>query len=166
MNIDRMVLLTLEGVLRGLRRRLRTRYYGRVLKSMGAHCSINDGVLVTGARSISLGKHVVVNQGVILQSCEGAEIRIGDYVSLGYGVKLITGGYVLGDHGVDHGRHIGRPIVIEDCCWIGAGAIILANVTIGRGAVVAAGSVVTRDVQTSTIVAGVPARPIRSFSGQ
>jgi chloramphenicol O-acetyltransferase type B len=51
--------------------------------------------------------------------------------------------------------------VIQDDAWIGAGSIILPGVTIGEGAVVAAGSVVTKDVPSYTVVAGVPARPIK-----
>ena len=53
------------------------------------------------------------------------------------------------------------PIAIEDDAWLGAGVIVLPNVTIGRGAVVGAGAVVTRDVPSFTVVAGVPARPIK-----
>jgi acetyltransferase-like isoleucine patch superfamily enzyme len=48
------------------------------------------------------------------------------------------------------------PITIEDDAWIGAGAIVLPGVTVGRGAVVAAGAVVTKDVESFTIVGGVP----------
>jgi acetyltransferase-like isoleucine patch superfamily enzyme len=53
-------------------------------------------------------------------------------------------------------------IVVEDDAWIGAGAIVLPNVTIGEGAVVGAGAVVTRDVPPFTVVVGVPAKVIRS----
>jgi len=59
-------------------------------------------------------------------------------------------------------EHEGAPIVIEDSAWIGAGAIILAGVTIGRNAVVGAGSVVTKDVPAGAVVAGNPARVIKS----
>jgi acetyltransferase-like isoleucine patch superfamily enzyme len=54
-----------------------------------------------------------------------------------------------------------RGIVVEDDCWLGAGAIVLDGVRIGRGAVVAAGSIVTRDVPAYTVVAGSPARVIK-----
>jgi len=50
------------------------------------------------------------------------------------------------------------PIIIEDDVWIGAGAIILPNVTIGAGAVIAAGAVVTKDVEPNTVVKGIPAK--------
>ena len=60
----------------------------------------------------------------------------------------------------DFPKHIGGPIKIEDGAWIGAGAIILANVTVGRKAVVGAGAVVTRSVPAFAIVAGNPAKVI------
>jgi len=59
-----------------------------------------------------------------------------------------------------------RPVVIEDDVWIGAGAIVLPGVTIGRGSVVAAGSVVTKSVPPDTIVAGIPAETIRSLKSE
>lgn len=57
-----------------------------------------------------------------------------------------------------------EPIVIEDDVWVGAGAIILPGVTVGCGAIIGAGSVVTRSVEPHTIVGGVPARPIGAVS--
>jgi acetyltransferase-like isoleucine patch superfamily enzyme len=91
-------------------------------------------------------------------------VRLGSYVMFGPDVA-ITGA----DHRYDQ---VGTPIIfsgrpelpetrIEDDAWIGYRAIIMAGVTIGRGAIVAAGAVVTADVAPYAIVAGVPARPIR-----
>jgi maltose O-acetyltransferase len=57
-------------------------------------------------------------------------------------------------------RVIGEPVVIEDHVWIGSRAMILGGVTLGRGAVVAAGAIVTRDVPPLAIVAGIPARVV------
>jgi acetyltransferase-like isoleucine patch superfamily enzyme len=53
------------------------------------------------------------------------------------------------------------PVVIEDDVWIGIGAVILQGVRIGRGSIIGAGAVVNRDVESGTVVAGVPAREIR-----
>lgn len=58
------------------------------------------------------------------------------------------------------------PIVIEEDAWVGTGAIVLPNVTIGRGSVVGAGSVVTRDVPPFTVVAGQPARVLRALEAK
>jgi acetyltransferase-like isoleucine patch superfamily enzyme len=56
-----------------------------------------------------------------------------------------------------------RPIIIEQDAWLGAGVIVLPGIRIGRGAVIGAGAVVIDDVPSFTVVAGVPARPIRKL---
>ena len=160
------MLLTLERVLKGLRRRLRGLYYSRILRSMGTGSQICGGVLIAGADNVSLGDRVSVNDGVIIQSCEGAGISVGNDVTLSYGVKLITGGLVIGNDGAVRGYHEAKPITLGDSAWIGAGAIILPGITVGRGAIVAAGSVVTRDVEPFTVVGGSPAKLIRRIHGK
>ncbi|MCP3920741.1 MAG: acyltransferase [bacterium] len=90
-------------------------------------------------------------------------VSIGARVLLGPRVVMIAENHAFGD--------VARPIkdqgveragiVIEDDCWLGAGATILAGVTVGRGSIVAAGAVVTRDVAPRSIVGGVPARVLR-----
>ncbi|MBN4056316.1 hypothetical protein JYT20_01205 [Rhodothermus sp. AH-315-K08] len=69
-------------------------------------------------------------------------------------------------HGVENRASPGKtsPIVIEDDVWLATRATILRGVRIGRGAVVAAGAVVTKDVEPYTLVAGVPAKQIRKLS--
>jgi len=146
----------------GLRRRLRNGYYRLLLKSMGPGCQICDGVRIYGPEHISLGSRVILNDSVILQSCGGAPITIGDRVRISYGAMILTGGIELA-RGAGHDEHSSCSVTIEQAVWIGAGAIILSGVTVGRGAVVGAGSVVTRDVPAGTVVAGVPARVIRTL---
>jgi acetyltransferase-like isoleucine patch superfamily enzyme len=89
-----------------------------------------------------------------------AAIAIADEVMIAHKVNLVTAG-----HPVDPDKRrsciSAEPITIETNVWIGAAATILPGVTIGADAVVAAGAVVTRDVPTATVVAGVPARVIR-----
>jgi acetyltransferase-like isoleucine patch superfamily enzyme len=161
MRLEQIMLLTIQRLKRGLRRRLRNLFYSCVLKSMGKGCQISEGVLITGADKVSLGQNVSVNDGVIIQSCDGCEIEIGDQVTLSYGAKLITGGLVIGTEGVSHGVHQSKSIVIENSAWIGAGAILLPGIRVGAGAIVAAGSVVSHNVEPHTIVGGVPAKIIR-----
>jgi acetyltransferase-like isoleucine patch superfamily enzyme len=95
--------------------------------------------------------------------CSGG-IRIGNNVMMSPRVSLYAENHNFSDtdrpmkeQGVTR-----APIVIEDDCWIASHAVVLAGVTIGRGSIVAAGSVVTDDVPPYSIVAGVPARVIRS----
>lgn len=86
-------------------------------------------------------------------------LTIGDSVSISHGVMIMTG-----SHDIETKSFAVRflPITIEDYVWIGCGAIVLQNVTIGEGAVVAAGAVVTKDVPPYTIVGGIPAKIIGS----
>ena len=60
-------------------------------------------------------------------------------------------------------RAVTAPVVIEDHVWIGFRAIVLKGVTVGRGAVVAAGAIVTKDVPPHSLVVGQPARPVRAW---
>ena len=107
-----------------------------------------------------MGNHVVVNDDVIIQSCEGASVSIGNRVVLSYRAMILTGGLNYGQTR-NGSRHVFNPVAIGDDVWIGAGAIVLPGVAIGNGSVVAAGSVVTKNVEPSVLVAGVPAKVIR-----
>jgi acetyltransferase-like isoleucine patch superfamily enzyme len=95
--------------------------------------------------------------------CSGF-VRIGSNVLMGARASLHAENHVHAEVGRPMKEQgVARaPITIEDDCWIGGHSVILAGVTIGRGSVIAAGSVVTRDVPSYSVVAGVPARVIRS----
>jgi maltose O-acetyltransferase len=115
-----------------------------------------------GAHNLTIHANAFVNTGLRV-GCPSASVTIGRGVLIGPRVSLETVSHSVT---VTPGR--GRttesaPIIIEDDAWIGAGAIITGGITIGRGAVVAAGAVVTHDVPPLTLVAGVPARPVRSI---
>ena len=104
---------------------------------------------------------------------EGERLTIGNYVSIGPGVQFLLGvnhqtktftTYPLYSRLIASSNKDALnngPIVIEDEAWIGTDAIIMSGVTIGKGAMIAAGSVVTKDVPPYAIVGGVPARLIR-----
>jgi maltose O-acetyltransferase len=94
-----------------------------------------------------------------------AELNIGDGVRLGQEVMILTQTHEMGPSARRAGALCARPVRIGDGAWIGARATILPGVTVGRGAVVAAGAVVVHDVPPDTLVAGVPARVIRSLDG-
>ncbi|WP_206323949.1 DapH/DapD/GlmU-related protein [Streptomyces sp. HNM0574] len=108
----------------------------------------------------AFGERVFVNQGCTFMDRGG--IRIGDDVMIAPKASLITGGHPLPL--AERRAYLSlAPIVIEDDVWIGAGATVTQGVTVGAGAVVAAGAVVTRDVPARTLVAGVPARVVRTI---
>jgi acetyltransferase-like isoleucine patch superfamily enzyme len=92
-----------------------------------------------------------------------APITIGNRVGIGHHVVIITDSHRLGDASQRLGERLGRPVSIEDGVWIAARVTVLPGVTIGRGSVVAAGAVVTRDVPPNCLVAGVPARVLREL---
>lgn len=94
--------------------------------------------------------------------CSGF-IEIGNHVMMGPRVNLLSEQHNAEDTGTTmKSQGVERSFIrIEDDCWIGANATILAGVTIGRGSIVGAGAVVTRDVPPRSVVGGVPARLIR-----
>ena len=93
-----------------------------------------------------------------------APVHIGDRVRIGHDVLLLTVDHRIGKSEYRCGDSVARPISIGDGAWLGSRVIVLPGVSIGSGAVVAAGSVVKRNVPADTHVAGVPARVVRALS--
>ncbi len=114
----------------------------------------------TGGDNIRVGRNVFINQNCTMYDLGG--IDIADDVMIGPNVSIITAGHPL-EPSQRRAAVIAKPIVIERNVWIAAAATIVGGVTIGENAVVAAGSVVTRDVPPNTLVGGNPARVIRSI---
>ena len=108
---------------------------------------------------ITIGSYCHINRGCLLDA--RGTITIGNNVSISHQVKLVTGSLEI-DSMDFHGVYL--PIKIKDYVWLGIGCTILQNVTIGKGAVVCAGAVVTKDVEPYSVVAGIPARKIRERS--
>ncbi|WP_458010917.1 acyltransferase [Candidatus Solincola sp.] len=132
---------------------------GRII--IGRHCSLDTLARLFAANdaTLLLEDNVAIGPYNIINAFDDCIIRrnsmLGPYVNIN-----------CADHGLELGepmrfqRGTYGPVVIEEDCWIGSHAVILKGVTVGTGAVVAAGSVVTRDVPPFAIVAGVPARVI------
>ena len=115
-----------------------------------------------GGDEIRVGHNVFVNQNCTFYDLGGLDI--GDDVMIGPNVSIITAGHPL-EPSQRRAATVGKPIVIEKGVWVAAGATIIGGVTVGENSVVAAGSVVTKNVLANTLVGGNPARVIRSIGG-
>ena len=130
------------------------------------------GAYAVETSSIHLGRGVVLRPGTMLFASPLApgidQIVIRDHVLIGSGVHIYVSNHDFGHAGKavsEQGHGPVQPVLLHEGCWIGAAAVILPGVTVGANAVVGAGSVVTRDVAANTIVAGNPAKMIRTERG-
>ena len=110
-------------------------------------------------KTTRVGKEVFINFGCTFLDQGG--ITIEDGVFIGRGAKILTEHHPE-EPALRH-RLLVKPVVVGRKAWIGAGAIILPGVTVGENAIVAAGTVVTKDVPDNAIVAGVPAKVLRNI---
>lgn len=110
-------------------------------------------------RFICLGKNVFINHACSFLDMGG--ITLEDHVLIGPKVILVTENHPLEPE--NRRTLVCSPILIKRNAWIGAGATVLPGVTIGENAVIAAGAVVTRNVPPNTVVAGVPAKVVKSL---
>lgn len=110
-------------------------------------------------KNIHLGKNVFINADCKFQDQGG--IYIGDDTLIGHNVVLATLNHE--EDPENRGNLIAAPIKIGNKVWIGSNATILPGVTVGDGAIIAAGAVVTKDVDSMSIVAGVPAKFVRKI---
>lgn len=119
-----------------------------------------SGVWINTGRNLIIGNDVDVAKGVMISTVGGVEI--GDRVLLGYGTKIFSSNHDIPPIGQPYpvSGKVYKKVTIEKDVWIGSSAIILPGVRIGEGALVAAGSVVTKDVEANVIVAGNPAKII------
>jgi maltose O-acetyltransferase len=122
---------------------------------IGKHTSIHRNCRFYNPSGVTIGKHCVILRDVLLDGRIG--ITVGSNVNISEGVIFFS---LQHDVNNPEWELAGGKIWVGDYSFIGARAIILPGVEIGKGAVVAAGTVVTRNVEPFTIVAGVPARPI------
>jgi maltose O-acetyltransferase len=135
---------------------LREFYLRRYLGAYGSGTSVQMGCSFLNGRKVVLGRRNVVNFGCLFDGRRFA-ISTGSDVSIGPEAAILTLGH---DPQSPDFADRGGDVVIGDRAWICFRAIILPGVSIGEGAVVAAGAVVTRNVEPYTVVAGSPAKPV------
>ncbi|SDF22669.1 Hexapeptide repeat of succinyl-transferase [Terriglobus roseus] len=165
---------------------VRRLYWKALGMTIGADTRMSR-ILVTWPHRVSLGERVSLEHGIYFNAAgahaSGIAISLGDGTFVGSGCEfnaiegisigencLIASGcrFIDHNHGIQAGKlmklqdEISSPIRVGTDVWIGANCIVLKGVSIGDGAIVAAGSVVTKSVEPYTIVAGVPAKFIKS----
>ncbi|KAL7748830.1 hypothetical protein RI367_005743 [Sorochytrium milnesiophthora] len=115
-------------------------------------------------RYITFGPYVYINNNVTI--LDGAPIKIGAKTAIATNVQIIAATHPISPKLRSDFRtlSLSRPVTIGELCWLGAGCIIMPGVTLGDRVVVGAGSVVTKDVPSQSVVAGNPARVIRTFT--
>ena len=186
---------SIGSLLSSVRRHLYSRHVGRRFKSFGKGTTIFPGTQLEGVRFIELGKGVSVGRRAIITAWpmpgKDPVLKVGDRTCIGGGCHLTAinrieiGADVAIGEGVtitdnSHGRverseldvHPFRrplvskgPVLSGDCVWIGDKATILPGVTIGKGSVIGANAVVTKDVPDYCVAAGNPAVVLKKLEG-
>ncbi|AGK95891.1 acyltransferase [Clostridium pasteurianum] len=168
----------LKKVINAVIKRSRTKFYS-LKHDIGKDCSFQNIKIYSEKHSIKIGHNTVIlrytelcansnfpviigNNTFINQKCIiRPNIIIGSNVDIGPEVLLISDTHEIGDSNKRAGISVFPPIRIEDGCWIGARVTILGNVTIGKGTIIAANSLVNKNCEPNCIYGGVPAKLIK-----
>lgn len=134
---------------------MRRFFYRLAGVAIGSGSTIHTGARFYNPAHIVIGKDSILGEGIVLDGRE--KLTIGDHVDIASEVMIYNAEHDI--HSEDF-KAVMHPVVIEDYVFIGPRAVILPGVTIKKGAIVAAGAVVTKDVEEKTIVGGVPAKEI------
>jgi maltose O-acetyltransferase len=121
--------------------------------NVGADSRVNLGIRIYEPEGISIGKDCVIGENVVLDGRD--KLIIGNHVDIASNVMIYNSEHDIND---ENFQAKSAPVIIEDYVFIGPRSIILPGVKVGRGAVIGAGAVVTKDVSALAIVGGVPAK--------
>lgn len=140
---------------------IRRKVYGRRFHHLGFNAKINNGIKIISHENLSIGNDCSINSGTFINAV--GSVIIGENVIIGPNVIIHSANHKFDSiqipictQGHDH-----KKVVINNDVWIGGGAIILPGVSIGKGSIVAAGSVVTKNVEEYSIVGSVPAKILK-----
>ena len=139
---------------------LRSEFYRLLFAKLDGFAFIYQGAYLDHSQNITAGRSLAINTGAFISA--RAPLRFGNGVLVGPNAVIITSHhrYDMPDRPISEQGHALAEIRIGDDCWIGANAVILAGVNVAEGTIVSAGSVVTRDTEPYSIVAGAPAARI------
>lgn len=148
--------------------RIISQFFRKLFPTFGL---LHDGNLQISRRcfierpnQVKFGKNVFVNKFCQFHSGNSnSRIDIGDNVWIGMDVSFICSTHIIGSDNQRAGKRIYKDIIVGEGTWIGARSTILPCVIIGEGCVIAAGSVVTKDVPSNTIYGGIPAKFIKEL---
>lgn len=156
----------------GLRETLRHAFAWRLLRALEPELAeLVDRRRLTARLDYGIPDRVTIGEGTkvwdALFNTVGGEVRIGRDTFFGHGVMVLTGTHLVDTPAAERFDAVprsGRDVVIGDNVWLASRVTVIGPCTIGDGAVVAAGAVVTGDVAAHTVVAGVPAKPVRTLA--
>lgn len=125
-----------------------------------AQSNVSAGVWF-GSRRVTIGQGTFINRGCFFNT--HAPVVLGERVNLGMGVMFVTGSHEIAAMPRRAGAQTSAAIHVGDGAWLGARVTVLPGVSIGEGAVIAAGAVAVDDVKPHAMYAGVPARWVRDL---
>ena len=142
-------------------------YRGRLREGSRRFASLT-GLSIPCPARVRIGEDVSFNEFVLIDACDGGEITIGHHCLIGPFVLLRSADHEFRDPvtRINLQGHRGGRVVLEEDCWIGGHTTITRDVTIGKGSVIGANSVVTRDIPPFSVAAGNPARVIGARDGK
>lgn len=156
-----MIINILLGRIYYILTRLHSVFWSLLVKDMGKQVMIGHGSFIQSPQKVSIGNYSYINPHCIIGGQGG--VTIGNFVMISYNCNIVSA-----NHGYSNWQKpmrlqgiVTKPVVIHDDVWIGANAVILPGVTIGRGAIIGANAVVTKNVDEYAIVGGVPAKLLK-----
>ena len=139
----------------------RTHLLREIFAEVGEATWIEPPLRANWGSHTHLGSHVYANFNLTL--VDDTHVYIGDYVMIGPNVTITAAGHPVDPDLRREAMQFNFPVRIEENVWIGAGAILLPGVTVGKNSVIGAGSVVTRDIPENVVAVGAPCRVLREI---
>ncbi len=140
--------------------RKRGKLYEPFLKSYGENFKVGTQAFIYNPNGLSVGNHVYIGFNSYLGQ---GEIEMGDEVLIGNFVSITASNHLRKEGSYRFGGYEPKKIVIGSGVWIAAHACIMAGVKVGKGSVIAAGSVLTKSVSENKVIGGVPGKEIKEL---